>query len=446
MNQLRSILVAIAACLTIPSIAVGEGRTAARLFWQDDSEATVRYGDLKRSKSGWSLEAQPVEGFPRLDTGEQSLVQMQTDGGIVMVGVHDRADGTFGSGWVAIESGATEQSHGDHSHWHMTESPRVIRSVIDDQQGNPAHVYLYGNSFVLANDKLNGFSIASAASVRDAKDDADAISFHEGGNGHITLAVAENRVAYSTWIAPMGDDMGRVDVIGLGENAGKQYSIKCPSGVLHGATYNSGKAFFAPGDGICWVNADLELDDAPESVQVNHLSLGEDADGKPLRTGAFANLDSVVLFAAGKGDESKLCWIDASSDAPEIRSLAIEVADGESLSTPVALKARGGKPMAMMFRENPTDPDTDSLVFVDLDPNKDGSLVDAKVAGTVAIGCNQIEGHSGHHAMVALPYGREVVVSNPGDGTLSIISLADFSIVETIGVEGAPTRLVAIGG
>ncbi len=446
MKRVNYLLLFFAIFLTEPQSLLAQGRAAARLFWQDDSGATVRYGDLKKTDNGWSMTPAPINGFPQLDVAEQSLVQMQADSGIVLLGVHDNADGTVGSGWVAIDSGAVEESHGDHSHWKFTGVPSVLTSLVNAEQGNPAHVYQYGKTFVLANDKKNGFTITSAASIRGAKTPDSAATFYDGGNGHITLAVVDDKVAYATWIARDGDDVGRVDVVGLGDNEGKRYSIACPSGGLHGATTNSGKVFFAPADGVCWVVADTELDDEPESVQVNHLSLGKDSDGNPLRTGAFTNLGDKVLFTAGKGDDTKLCWIDAASPSPKVQSLPIEISEGDSLTTPVAVKTRTGKRLAMMFRENKAAPETDALLVVDLDPDSNKDWADAAMSKTIPVGANQMEGHGGHHELVALPGGREVMISNPGDGTLSVISLIDFTVTATIPVDGVPTRLVAIGG
>jgi len=445
---MKSLLQLAAACL-ITTIATAtanaEGRTVARLFWQDNHDATVNYGDLKKSAQGWTLQPEPIPDFPSLDTAEQMLVQMQTDAGIIVLGIHDHAAGTVGSGWIAIDSGAIEESHGDHSHVRLKHQPSVLHTRVDTDQGNPAHVYKYGKSFVLANDSNNGFTITSASRLRKAKSPETATLFHEGGHGHITLAAIEEKVVYATWIDRDGDDAGRVDVVGLGNNDGKRYSIHCPTGGLHGATVNSGKVFLAPSDGICWVHADLDLDSAPESVEVNHLSLGKDADDAPLRTGAFANLDQLVLFTAGKGNDAQLCWIDASSDDPTVASLPIELADGETLTTPLAVNARGSKQLAIMFRENKTSPADDCLLIVDLDPNADKDYSDATVAADLSIGGNLIEGHSGHHEAVVLPSRREVAISNPADGTLSLISLTEQRVLETFSVGGNPSRIVAIG-
>lgn len=438
---------AAACCFTLiqQSVGLAQGRIVARVFWQDDANASVRYGDLKRSAAGWSIEPESITGFPSLDVAEQSLVQMHTDAGIVLLGVRDEADGEIGSGWIAIDSGAEEESHGDHSHMRLKRPPSILKSLIGTDQGNPAHVYQYGKIFVLANDKKNGFTTTSAAKLHDAKTPVEAAKFYAGGNGHITLAVVDDRVAYATWIARDGEDCGRVDVVSLSDNDDKHYSIHCRTGGLHGATTNAGKVFFAPSDGVCWVNADLECDDAPESVQVHYLSLGKQDDDTPLRTGAFENLDQRVLFTTGKGQQAKLCWIDASNESPSVEFLPLELSEGKSLSTPIAIKTRDGKDWVVMFRESQDAPETDALVAVEMDANMDGDWTDAALRHTVGIGRNQIQGHGGHHEAVLLPSGRQLLVSNPADGTLSVIALADWTVQQTISVAGHPTRLAAVG-
>ncbi|MDG2220601.1 MAG: hypothetical protein P8L85_04435 [Rubripirellula sp.] len=432
--------------LVFTSQCLAKGRTVARIFWQDDSDATVRCGDLKKSSDGWSIANLAIDGFPKLDSGEQSLVQMQTHQGLVIVGVRDRQEGSVASGWVAIESGVVEESHGDHSHFQFKNRPEILHSLIDSDQGNPAHVYKYGELFAIANDKKNGFTLTSTRRIRDAKLAGDAASFLEGGNGHITLAVAPGQVAYATWIAPSGADQGRVDVVGLGKNRGESYSFHCPSGRLHGAAMNSGKAFFAPADGVCWVAVDHELNKAPESVTVHHLSLGTDDDDEPMRTGAFVDQGRHLVFTAGKGPGTKLCWIDASADLPAVGSLPLDVPEGEKISTPRTMKSRYGDTLAVMFGQHKESPNDDRMLIVNLDPNRDGSFEDAKISQTIDVGPNQMVGHSGYHAATMLPDGRHAVITNPGDGSLWVISLNNFNVIAKLNLNGTPTRLLAIGG
>lgn len=431
---------------SLPTVEAQQPRTVSRLFWQDDTSHSLRYGDVRRSGSEWSLEPSDIDGFPKLDDAVQSMVQMQLIDGMVLVGVHDHENGTIGSGWVAIESGAVEEPHGDHSHWHFHHSPKVHSQLIDQEQGNPAHVYGYGNHFVLANDKKNGFTLTSPKQIREAKRPADAAQFFAGGNGHITLALVEDKVVYSTWIARDGDDAGRVDVIGVGPNQGKSYSIQCPTGGLHGATTNHGRVFFAPADGVCWVDADKQVSRDSSTVQVHHVSLGQSADKKPLRTGAFTNLGKHVLFTSGKGSDSKLCWIDASAKSPAVGELKMSLADGQSVMTPIAIRTRAGQSLACLFRESVEDPASDALLFVDLDPNRDGDFADASLVSELAVGPNAVTGHAGHHDACLLGDRRHLAITNPGNGSLWIVSLTDFTVQAKIEVSGQPTRLVGIGG
>ncbi|TVP97853.1 MAG: hypothetical protein EA381_13995 [Planctomycetaceae bacterium] len=430
------------------TMAAGQAqeRTVARLFWQDDDTQQLKWGDLRLGGSDWSLDQQTLTDFPTLDAQEQGLVQMVEDAGLLLVGVRDQADGNFGSGWVAVETGAVEEPHGDHSHWRIQHSPRVLMHRIDDQQGNPAHLYKYGAQLVLANDRKNGFTITTAEQLRAAKTANEATNFYAGGNGHITLAVVGDTVAYSTWIAPAGPEAGRVDVVGIGNHDGKGYSISCPTGTLHGATTNQGKVFFAPADGVCWVVADRTVDADPASVEVHTISLGTDTEGKPLRTGAFANFREHVLFVSGKGNDAKLCSLNAAKAEPTLHELPLPIGETTSLTTPIPLRTRSGKRVALIFNEDREAAENDQLLVIDLDPNSDGDLSDAKLWKTVAIGRNQIApGHKGHHDLAVLPNARFAVLSNPGDATLSLLSLSDFEIVTTLNVGGNPGRLIAVG-
>ncbi|MCM2373220.1 hypothetical protein [Aporhodopirellula aestuarii] len=421
-----------------------ENRTVARLFWQDHENATLMWGNLQKTDEGYSLSENKVEGFPALDVDEQSLVQMQSDDGLIVVGVRDEAGGEIGSGWVAIESGAVREEHGDHYHWRFPTVPAVHTTRIDASQGNPAHVYHYDDAFVMANDQHNGFTMLTAKSIRESKSPETAGRFISGGGGHITLAVADGKVAYSTWIDREGENAGRVDVVGLGEQSGKKYRLDCPTGSLHGATYNSGKVFFAPSDGICWVNADLDLNDDPKSVAVNHLEIGTDADGKPFRTGAFKNLGRHVIFSSGKADQSRLCFVDASKPEPTIETLMLEMSEQQSMLTPIVGTGPGGSPIALCFAESKDTPENDQLWVVDLDPDGDGKFCDAKAREPIAVGRSRIEGHFGHHDAVFLPRGRQIAVTNPGDSSIWIISLRDQSVITKFDCKGTPTSLISI--
>lgn len=421
-------------------------RTIARFFWQDEEDQQLYWGDLQSAGQKWNLKKQSLVGFPSLDPEQQGLVQMVEDEGILVVGVRDQNEGNIGSGWVAVDTGVVEEPHGDHSHWRLKHQPRMLLQQIDDQQGNPAHVYKYGATFALANDRKNGFTLTSAGQIREAKEASQAATFYEGGGGHITLAIVANDVVYSTWIAPAGPDAGRVDVVGIGKQAGKGYSFHCPTGVLHGATTNQNKVFFAPADGVCWVTADRSVSQDPADIVVHPISLGNDSDDKPLRTGAFENLRNYVLFVTGKADAAKLCFLNAAEAEPTLGQLSLPIDPSVSLGTPIPLQTRIGKRFALIFAESADAAEEDQLLIVELDPNLDGDFSDAKLANTLSIGRNRLgPGHQGHHALAVLPTRRYAVFSNPGDGTLSLLSLSDFQVVASLEVGGSPGRIIAVG-
>jgi catechol 2,3-dioxygenase-like lactoylglutathione lyase family enzyme len=135
----------------------------------------------------------------------------------------------------------------------------VRATVLDEKQGNPAHVYCYDDIFYVANDRLNGYTRLDPAAVAE-KDTAEQIrrraGFHQGGGNHITLAV-NGHYGFAAWIDREGANKNRVDITALDPRGNKQIdsSFELPSGGIHGAIACQGKIFFAPSDGICWVSA-----------------------------------------------------------------------------------------------------------------------------------------------------------------------------------------------
>lgn len=422
-------------------------RPVSRLIWQDNADQTVRWGDLMRSAEGFSIKSQAVSGFPKLDAAKQSFVQMEDVMGLVVVGVHDNDNGNFQSGWVAMNSGVEEEEHGNHSHWHYKKQPAVAVSKLDADQGNPAHVYEYQGDVILANDKKNGFTILPSLALLKSPS-ASAARFYSGGGNHITLAAVDRKVCYATWADRDGDNQGRVDVVPINSTSAKSgYRIKLPSGGLHGATSNSGRVFFAPSDGICWVDADTALARNEKTTEVHHLTLGEDAvTGKPNRTGAFANHEQYVLFTTGAKDAASLCMIDAKSPKPTVMKLSVPTAEGLSLTTPKCVKTLAGKHYAFLFSDRRGSEASETLTIVDLDPNGDGSLADAKIAKTMPVGASKIEGHSGHHEICFSANRRMAFLTNPGDGSIWVVSLASLEVESKNQVAGTPTHILAIGG
>ena len=426
-------------------------RIITRLFFQDDDARTLKWANVLLSDTVQLGPVQVVEGFPKLDTERQTLVQMEAAAGMVLIGVRDDDDGKFQSGWVLIDTGVEEEAHGDHSHWKYPAAPRVRASVLDDKQGNPAHLYCYEDVFYLANDRRDGFTRFDPSGIQPT-DEAAAILqravFHPGGGGHITLAAAEKRVSYATWIDREGPNKGRVDVTAIRSEGTPKigYTFHLPSGGLHGATANQGKVFFAPSEGVCWVAADPDLKLDPKQVTVHKLDLGKEGD-KPRRTGAFTTFGKHVAFVSGAGPTTGLYLADASAATVVAHRLPVPMADGNRPAGLDFVQPRKGSPLSLVFHDHPADVDApNKLTVIEVDPNLDGNWTDARIAQELDVGKSCVEGHSGHHSVTFDADRRRAFFSNPGDGSLSVLSLDDRKVLLNTQVSGVPTKLLAIGG
>ncbi len=432
---------------TTISVADDRGPRVARLLWQDRDKDVLMYGEVHAGEK-WIVSASPVKGFPKLDVEKQDLVQMEHAGGHLLIGVRDNDDGKFQSGWITVDTGVREEPHGDHSHWKFVSAPSVKSSRLDTEQGNPAHLYLYNGNFYMANDKKNGFTQLDPKDLA-ARPAEQCGSFFTGGGNHITMAAVDNKVCYSTWIDGGGPNMGRVDVVNLKKTDGDKlaYSFNLPTGVIHGATANSGRVFFAPADGVCWVDADTSLTKTAETVVVNHISLGkEEGAEKSNRTGAFVNQRNWVLFTTGGPEgKSSLCMIDAKAAQPSVIKLPINVADGLSLTTPEVVLASGGKRYAFLFQDRKEGEIQEQLTIVDLDPDGDRNFSDARIAKTIPVGASKVDGHHGHHSVSFDSEGRLACFTNPGDGTIWVMSLKDLTVRAKSIVGGTPTAICAMG-
>lgn len=410
-----------------------------RLFWQDRNAGSIHAADLSSTDSGFEINQLEVAGLTQLDVTSHDFVQMVVSQGKLIVGVRDHADGTDKSGWLEIGTGVEEESHGDHSHWHYDDMPQLQSETLDADRGNPAHVYKYGNHVFIAQDKKNGFSMI------EPKPSGSAVKFFQGGGGHITLAAVANQIAYSTWIDRSGENAGRVDVVDLKTDTGEpKYSFNLPTGGIHGATACGNRVFFAPADGVCWVDCDFDFAKTSDTVEVHHLSLSEN-DEDLYRTGAFETFkDHVLCIGNCKDHPPALCLIDGTTPSPSVtRFLCDDLGDDLKLST-VKAAAIKGRPFAFAFAEG-MDAQEKLLVF-ELDANQDRTLGDIKLHKSIDVGKSQIEGHAGHHGITFLNDSRTAVISNPGDGTISVLDLGDWLVAETIDVGGQPTHVVSYGG
>lgn len=322
--------------------------------------------------------------------------------------------------------------------------------------------------------------------------------FIPGGGNHITLAVANYSVGYGGWIDGEGDHKGRVDVTRIGPNKAEiAYSFHLPSGGIHGATVLENRVFFAASDGVYHVPVDATTSLTADKVQPVHISLGQDEEtGKPFRTGAFTTMSKHVVFTVGKGNAAALCLLNAADPKAPLIKLPLNVAAAQSASTPIVVKTHGGQRLALVFHENrgaregrpdgvvaeagstgprggrpkssestvntaagpsttvvaktePTEttkPAAESLAIINLDPNGDKNLADAKIVKSLPVGASKISGHFGHHGLDFDGDRRFAFLTNPGDGTVSILDLEKLEIINSFKIGGTPSHIVAVGG
>jgi hypothetical protein len=423
---------------------------AGRLIYQNHATATLKWADVRVTAANEYSLTPPaaVPGCPALDSSKQKLVQMKAVQNKVLVGVRDDQEGKVGSGWVMLTTNVKHHDHGDHGHWTAKGPPAVLGSRIDTDQGNPAHLYEYGGKFYLANDRKNGYTRFDPAewfqtAGGEAKEGTP--RFTPGGGNHITLAVVNDAVGYSCWIDGGGPNAGKVDVTPIGAPAIK-YSFTLPSGVIHGATACANKVFFAPADGICWVEADTRFALAADKVQVHHIPLGKTGD-KPNRTGAFETHGNHVLCVTGREDLAKLVIVRATAAEPKPVFVPLHGKAGNKPVTPAVVSVDKKTPTAFVFHDHDRETEAEDLLeVIALDPDGDRDYADARLVKVLKVGPSAVSGHFGHHAIAFDADGRVAFITNPGDGTISVLDLVKLEIKATFKVGGTPTALIAHGG
>jgi hypothetical protein len=180
-------------------------------------------------------------------------------------------------------------------------------------------------------------------------------------------------------------------------------------------------------------------------VKVNHISLGSENE-KPRRTGAFTNYKHYVVFTAGKESNSSLVLLNAKDSEPKPMEVKLNVKPGTQPVTPEIATTRDGQAYAFIFHDHPVDVEAqDLLEIIQLDPNRDGDCSDAKIVKTLKVGKSGVSGHFGHHQITFDADRRYGFFNNPGDATISVLSLKTLEVVKTFPVGGNPTAVLAVG-
>ena len=424
-------------------------KTNMRLFWVDQSTQKLTWGDVVTTDK-WALNTSTVDGFPEMDSKANRLSPLVGRNGMVVAGISGTADDKKKGRWVAIDSGVYQEPHGNHFHWKYTGRPTVTQTINEERQGRASRVSFVGEQLYLLGDK--GFSTDNLNNLRIRGAATGTRKFFPATNWPVSQSTfVDNVVGYSAWDDSDGEHAGQVDVIKLADSTKPAYSFKLPSGDVSVTTFNSDKVFFAHKDTISWVTPDRSCSLGSDNVKVNQVNPANQDLKLESPPATFVNERNWVTFTTGKGESSKLCMIDAASPTPTVIALPIKVNEGLQLSAPKTILSLG-KRYAFIFHqrskpagEGATDDIKEQLTIVELDPNRDMRFDDARIAKTIPVGKSLIKDDAGHHQVSFDAYGRFAVFTNPGDGTLSVMTMQDLQVRVNFKVDGVPTQIVAVG-
>lgn len=419
-------------------------KTNTRVFWVDQETQKLTWGDIVTTDK-WALKTGTVDGFPKTDS-KAKLSTLHDRNGLVIAAASRTESDKKKSRWFAIDAGVYQEPHGNHFHWKYTGRPTVTQTIEEDRQGEALRVASNGDQLYLIGDR--GYTADNLNNLRIRGTTTKTSQFFPATDRPISqLAVVDNSIGYSAWEDREGKHAGQVDVINLMNSAKPAYSFKLPSGNVSATTVNSGKVFFAHKEAVSWVVPDRSYSLGGDNVKINKVNPPANQQFKlDTAPAALVNERNWVVFTSGKGESSKLCMINAAATSPTIMALPIKVADGLQLSQPTTVLSLG-KRFAFIFqqRAQPTSDVTEQLTIVELDPNRDMHFGDARIAKTIPVGSSLIKDDSGHHQICFDDYGRFAVFTNPGDGTLSVMTLQDLNVRVNFKVGGVPTKIVAVG-
>ncbi len=450
----RALLGGVVAALCLMAATEGRGQSAqtlTRVFFVDESKQTVQWAELYAGEKPTMSGVREIAGFPKLDPRQQTISGFQTANGMLLVGIRSEAAGDGKAGWVLIESGAYEEAHGDHSHWVYPYAPRIRASQMEKQGQGPERVSVIDGVFYWTNVGAPGFYRLDPTQI-GARENSQTIrqraAWHTGGGEAGSVAAVGNVVAFSGWRNADGDGAGRIDVTALrpGGNEKSAFSFDLPSKGAHAAVANQGKVFIATESALHWVAVPQRISSDVKAVAVQSLSdsqIGDLVSG-PLE---FSTFGRYVVCAAGAGPEASLFHVDAASENPQLRKIALPLPAEKRPGAVKLVRNRKGQPLAFVFHAGEGNSAAqDRLSVFEMDPDRNGTWSDAKLVQTVNVGKGQDDAPGGNHSLSIEADNRRGVYTNPGDGTLMVLNVEDRKTVTGFKVGGTPTQVLAIGG
>ena len=427
------------------STSAQRAKTNTRVFWVDNSSQKLFWGDIVTTDK-WSLKTGLVEGFPeKAELPFDRIGPLFENNGLLVAGLsHVKPESKTGR-WCVVDSGVSQQPHGNHFHWNYTARPSSVRTFGDDRQGSTVHLNVCNDQFYLLGDF--GYVTDRASNLRTTGASHLGQSFRFSERTINQMAVVENVVGYFASRDSEGDQADQIEVVNLTNSAKAAYSFKLASGRVAGITANSGKVFFADQNAVSWITPDLTCSLSSEQVKPKVI---RKSNNQPFELAdspiEFVNERNWVIFTTGSGKSSKLCMIDAAAASPSVTVLPLKLGKGFRLSRPSTVLSLG-KRYAFIFQERLEAESNaqEKLMIVELDPNRDMQFQDASLAKTISVGLADTPSSGESRGVCFDDYGRFAVFTDPGAGTLSVISLHDLMLRVNFKVGGRPTEIVAVG-
>ena len=439
------ILMCLVSQFAVPILASGQhAKTNTRLFWVDQESQQLKWGDVVTTDK-WALKTGTVDAFPKTDPATSKIGPLFDLNGLVIAAMSGKQNDEKQNTWIAMDSGVFQQGHGNHFHWKYTGRPSVTKTIAEKQQGENVRIAANGQQLYLLGEK--GFTAEFLGNLRIKNAVNSTKRFFPVTTWPVgQLEIVDNVVGYAAWKDKEGERAGQVDVIKMADLSKPAYSFKLPSGDVTSTVVNSAKVFFAHEGAVSWVSPDRSASLGDERVKVNPVVEPTNQPFKPESPSPLINERNWVVFTAGTGEKSKLCMIDAASVNPVAYSLPIKPNDGLRLSAPTTVLSLG-KRFAFIFQERiqANSDAKEQLTIVELDPNRDMRFDDARIAITIPIGPSAIKNGTGNHQVCFDDGGRFAVFTNPGDGTLSVMSMHDLKLRVTFKVGGMPSEIIAVG-
>lgn len=430
------------------SAAAPPVQVLTRVFFHDAATETIKWADLLAGEKPTMGPVRTLAGFPQLDPQRQSIVSLQAAGGMLLAGIRDTTGGTAPRGWVLVECGVYEEAHGDHAHWIYPTAPRIRAAAVDPASGNPRRIHVYDATFYLTYDDRGEFLRIDPASI-GPRDDAAAIrrlaARHVGGGRQGALAAVGKVVAFTAWEDVAGPHQGQIDVTALRPtgNDAVTFSFQLPQGELSALTAHYGKVFIVTPEALAWVTVPSRISSSLSSLPARQIPWDGPAEFRDEPRG-FATYGRYLAYVGSSQGKVTLNYLDAAAEQPRILRLPVSP-DADRIAGDYELfRNRKGQPLALVTHEDATTESAPGrLSVVELDPDRNGDWTDARVVQEISLG----PAAAGEHRGIAVEAdNRRALFTNPGDGTLMVLSVEDRKVVTGFQVGGTPTRVLAVGG